>query len=306
MKILLTGVSGFIGKNFLINAPDDFKIIGVYNRSKDIKRFVVEKKLDNVELHQCDLSSKEQTSNLFKRIGNTFDYCLYLAGNVNVPLSKKDPKADIDSTVGTLINVLENCNVKKLVYMSTAGVYDGIVGKVGTKYRLNPAVPYCISKLMAEQYIKYFHSIGKVKNFIIIRFSGAFGKYSEKKFVTKLVRDIYLDKKDSFEIYGDGKNMINVMYVKDTIHALITALKSKKTNIVCNLGLENMNINDSVMRVAKVFGRKVHICYIPELKEQKYITFSYMSDFNDIFGFKPKYSFEQGILEFGKELKDGN
>jgi len=58
--------------------------------------------------------------------------------------------------------------------------------------------------------------------------------------------------------------------------------------------------------VSKVFGKKVKIRCLPELKGQKYITFTYDSDFNEIFSFKPDYSFEQGIKEFGKELKNEN
>ena len=190
--------------------------------------------------------------------------------------------------------------------MSTAGVYDGIKGHSDINTRLNPIVPYCISKLMAEQYVKFYRSIGKVDEYVILRFGGAFGKYSKNKFMTNLVMDVCIHGKDKIEIYGDGTNLINVMYVKDAVKALIACLKSKKSNIVCNLALENMAIKEAIERVSKVFGKNVKIKYKPRLKEQKYITFEYDSDFNDIFGFKPDYSFEQGIKEFGKELKNEN
>ena len=50
----------------------------------------------------------------------------------------------------------------------------------------------------------------------------------------------------------------------------------------------------------------IKIEYIPKIKEQKYITFSIKVDFNDIFDFKPDYSFEDGIKEFGEILKNEN
>lgn len=43
MRLLLTGASGFVGKNFLENAPKDIEIIAVYNSSRDIENFVKEK-----------------------------------------------------------------------------------------------------------------------------------------------------------------------------------------------------------------------------------------------------------------------
>ena len=108
---------------------------------------------------------------------------------------------------------------------------------------------------MAEQYVKFYRSIGKVEEYVILRFGGAFGKYSENKFITKLVKDVCIPNKDEIEIYGDGTNLVNVMYVKDTVKALIACLKSKKSNIVCNLALENMRIKEAVERVSKVFEK---------------------------------------------------
>ena len=304
MKLLLTGASGFIGKNFLELAPKDIEITGIYNSSRDIINFVKEKKLGNVRLHKCDLTKGNKAKELFGKIGKNFEYCIFLAGNVNVPLSKEDPMKDIEITVGTLINTLQNCKIKRLVYMSTAGVYDGLKGKVDVNAKLNPTIPYCISKLMAEQYVKFFHSIGKINEYVIIRFGGAFGKYSENKFMTNLLKDVCMYGKDEIEIYGDGTNLINVMYVKDAVKAMLTCLKSKKSNIVCNLALENMAIKEAVERVSKAFGKDVKIIYRPKLEEQKYITFAYDSDFDETFGFEPDYSFEEGIREFGGILKN--
>jgi nucleoside-diphosphate-sugar epimerase len=305
MKLLLTGASGFIGKNFLELAPKDIEIIGLYNKSTDIEKFVEEKNLKNVELHKCDLTDKRETEKLFDKIGKNFEYCLFLAGNVNVPLSKSNPDKDLDMTAGSLINVLQSCNkITRLVYLSTAGVYDGLKGEVTPDAKLNPTVPYCISKLMAEQYVKFYSSIGKISQYAILRFGGAFGKYSEKKFMTKLVDDVCIQNKKTIEIYGDGTNIINVMYVKDAIKALIACIKSTKSNITCNLGQENLTVTETVERVAKIFNKDVNIKYIPKLKEQKYITFRIKIDFNDIFDFKPDYSFDKGIKEFGHLMKN--
>src|SRR3989338_2114807 len=203
MKLLLTGASGFIGKNFLEFAPKDVEITGIYNNCKDIINFVKKKKLENVKLHKCDLTNKNEAKELYDNIGKNFEYCIFLAGNVNVPLSKEDPMKDIEITVGSLLNTLQNCRIKRLVYMSTAGVYDGLKGKVEVNAKLNPTVPYCTSKLMAEQYVKFYHSIGKVDEYVILRFGGAFGKYSENKFMTKLVKDVCLHNKEEIGV-SDG------------------------------------------------------------------------------------------------------
>ncbi|MBI3034756.1 NAD(P)-dependent oxidoreductase [Candidatus Woesearchaeota archaeon] len=305
MKLLLTGASGFLGKNFLELAQKNLDITAIYNKSEHIENFVKEKKLKNVKLFKCDLTKKREIEKLFAEIGCNFECCIYLAGNVNVPLSIANPAEDLNSNAVALINFLQACNkIERFVYISSAAVYDGNKGPVSTKAKLDPVVPYCISKLATEQYIKFFSNSGKIGSYVIIRFGGAYGKYSEKKFVSKLVDDIFLKGKKIIEVYGDGANIVNVMHVKDAVKALLACLKSKKSNVVCNLGQENMTINEIVKRVAKIFNKSVKIRHIPRIKEQKYIGFRIKADFNDIFNFKPEYSFEAGIKEFAEKLKN--
>ena len=117
MKVLLTGASGFIGKNFLELAPKDIEIIGIYNSSKDIENFIKEKNLNNVKLYKCDLTNENEVKKLFENIGNDFDYCIFLAGNVDVPLSKSNPEKDFKITVGSLINTLKNCKFNRFIYI---------------------------------------------------------------------------------------------------------------------------------------------------------------------------------------------
>ncbi|MEK6943376.1 MAG: NAD(P)-dependent oxidoreductase [Nanoarchaeota archaeon] len=301
MKILLTGASGFIGKNFLELAPKDLEIVAVYNNSKDVENFVKEKKLSNVTLHKCDLNNEDEVKHLFKKHGH-FDNCIYLAGNVNIPLSIKEPMKDLNANVFALINFLKNSDIDRIIYMSSAAVYEGNSGKVTVSTPLNPHVPYSISKLLGEQCVIAFCNTKKIKNYAIIRFGGAFGKYSEHKFMTQLARQLLQGSK-TIEVYGDGTNIINVMYAKDTINALIKCLKSRKINNISNLGQDNMTIAQTVKRTAKALNKKIKITYTEKRKDQKYISFSTDNSFNKIFNFKPKYSFEEGIKEFASTLK---
>ena len=306
MKLLLTGTSGFIGKNLIENAPKDMEIIAIYNKSNKIKNFVEKKKIKNVKLYKCDFTKKRELNTLFQKIGDNFEYCIYLAGNVNVPISITNPIEDLNANAVALINFLHACNkIDKFVYMSSAAVYDGNKGRVTTETKLDPIIPYCISKLAAEQYVKYFASIKKIKGYVILRFGGAYGEYSEKKFVSQLVNQIYLQNKKTIEIYGDGTNMVNIMYVKDTVKALLSCLKSPKSNIICNLGQDNITITKLVKKVAKIFNKKVSIKYTKKRKDQKYIKFEIDVEFNRIFDFKQDYSLEKGLKEFGKIMKNG-
>jgi len=305
LKVLVLGASGFIGRNVLEHAPSSVDLIGIYNSASDMPQFIKKIGRKKIQLLQCDLLDEKQVQRLAGKIGREVDHCIFLAGNVDVPFSKNDPKKDIVTTVFTLINAFTHFRIKRLVYVSTAGVYDGNKGSVSIDTILQPTVPYCISKMMAEQYVKYFHVIGNVKEYVILRFGGAFGKYSKpSKFMASLVREIGIERKKSITVYGTGTNIINVMYVKDAVRGLFAALTSRKKNLTSNFGQENMTIQETVERVAKALNQEVTLQYAPLKGEQKYINFRIDADFNRVFSFKAKYSFEEGIRDFCKDLKD--
>lgn len=302
MKILITGISGFIGKNCLDLFPDNFDVIGIYNSSTTIEDFVAENQFKNVSLYQCDLTDEAQTKELFLKIGNEFDNCIYLSSNVNIPLSISNPALDLTVNCISLINMLKYATFDKFIYMSSAGVYDGLEGEVDVETKLDPLNPYCISKLAAEQYVKYFRSIDKIKNYYILRLGGAYGLYSENKFITKLVVDVYLNNKKNISVYGDGLNIIKTMHVKDTVYSLLSCLNSENRDVICNLGQHSLSVKDLVYEVAKIFGKEISIDYIPLDKTQKYIYFEEKNDFNEIFDYNFMYDLESGIREFGENL----
>ena len=189
--------------------------------------------------------------------------------------------------------------------MSSAAVYDGNTGWVDVNKKLNPKVPYCISKLACEHYVNYFIHKGIILNYTIIRFGGAYGPYSKtSKLIHKILDEIYIKDKKTIDVYGDGKNKINIMYSKDVVKALIACIKNEKSNVTANLGQNNMTIKECIDRIAQIFGKKIEINYTPRLKTQKFIHYDYDSDFNKIFNFKPGYAFESGIKEFGLFLKN--
>jgi len=302
LKILITGISGFIGKNCLEYFPDNIEIIGIYNRSSAIKNFVSNKELKNIKLYQCDLTNEVQVKNLFSGIGTFFDNCIYLASNVDVSLSINDPVKDLQLNTVSLINTLNYSRHEKFVYMSTAGVYDGLSGRVNTDSKLNPTNPYCISKLAAEQYVKYFRTKDRIKNYYILRLGGAFGKYSDKKFTTELIKDVYIKRKKIIPIYGDGKNIIKTMYVKDLIYCLLRCVNSNIKDVSCNLGQYSFTVEELVYNVARIFDKNVKVKFNLLNKEQKYIYFEEDNDFNEIFNHRYEYSFEQGIKEYARYL----
>ena len=148
-RILVTGASGFIGRNLLLVAPHSWDIVALYNRSADFVHFVSANNLTNVRPVKVDLLRQED----IEKVSGFYDLGFHLAGNTDPTLSAIDPRADLLNNSCATVNLLEKCHFEKLVYFSSGAVYDGLSGRVTPTLGLNPTLPYAVSKLACEQYV---------------------------------------------------------------------------------------------------------------------------------------------------------
>jgi len=127
MRLLLTGASGFIGRNLLLRLPREWEIVATYNKSVDFTRFLSENVLENVQAIKVDLTDAIKTN---KKLGLKFDCTVHLAANTDTLLSAVDPQKDLELNVVTLLNTVKNVKTEDLIFMSSGAVYDGNEGLV--------------------------------------------------------------------------------------------------------------------------------------------------------------------------------
>lgn len=301
MRIIIPGASGFIGKNLLLKLPPRWEVIALYNTSHDFLDFLVRNNLQNVYPLKVDLSDKDQIKKIVSIFGDNFDFAVYLAANGDPIHSVKDPSNDLLSNTITLINFLESIHVDRFLYFSSGAVYDGLIGEISPASALFPILPYAISNLASESYIKFYHlKRKKINSYIILRFFGAFGPYEpERKIYTKLIKNFALEKKESFSIAGDGNNLIDAMYIDDTIDGILKVIESNYSNITLDFAFCNpITINELVKTTARIFGIKN-----PDIKHEntvpEYIAFKAdCRTFNKTFDFETKINLDEGILKF--------
>src|SRR5262249_48929472 len=150
-----TGASGFLGRNVLRRAPRDWEIVAVYNRAADFPSFLVQERLDHVRAVRCDLTAPADVQVMGQGLTGT-DAAVYLAANGDPAASARDPLRDLQLNTVALLTFLEHCPVPHLVYLSSGAVYDGLHGVVTPASHVDPRLPYAISKLACELYIRSF------------------------------------------------------------------------------------------------------------------------------------------------------
>jgi nucleoside-diphosphate-sugar epimerase len=306
MNLLVTGASGFIGRNFLLHAPRNWNIVAIFNRDQTFPDFVDKNNLYNVTVIKCDLTQNDEVNNLCDKVGKNIEVCIYFAGNTDPAKSVDDPVYDLLNNTHALVNFLSNLKISRLIFFSSGAVYEGLKGKVNPYVNLNPTLPYAISKLASEHYVKFFHERKRsVEEYVILRFFGAYGPFEpSRKIYTKLVRRFYIERESKFTVRGDGKNLIDAMYVEDTVNGLMKIVQSEEKNVIVDYCCGNpMTIDELVLRAAKIFGvTNPKIDHEGRVEEYNQF-FASPAEMERLFGVKPSVPLEVGLIKLAEYLE---
>jgi UDP-glucose 4-epimerase len=265
---LITGVSGYLGSH-LAKALKKFgwKVVGIDKRYP---------KNNYVDLFQVgDIVEQEIVNNTFRKV--KIDTVFHLAGRIEVCESNKNPTEFYRNNVNGTINVLNAMKifgVNKVIYSSTAGVYETKGLPLRETDRLNPTNnAYAGSKYCAELAIQQ-----SGLNYVIFRYfnlagadpDGEFGECHEPE--THLIPRI-LQNLNTFEIYGndystqDGTCVRDYVHVSDVANAHVDAaqyLQDGKESQILNLGTgKGYSVKEIIDLIGEITKRPVGYTYRP-------------------------------------------
>jgi nucleoside-diphosphate-sugar epimerase len=295
MRLLVTGASGFLGHNVLLRAPRDWDIVAIYHQTPGLEHFVRQHDLAHVQPVRCDLTSAEAVDALARRVG-AVDACLYLTANGDPARSAERPVWDLQLNTVALVTFLERVSVGRLVYLSSGAVYDGLTGAVTPNTPVAPRLPYAISKLASEHYVRAFSERRQtLGSFVNVRFFGAYGPYEPaRKITTRWMRAV-MGGHHEFAIRGDGQNLIDFMYVDEAIEALLTLTSAAGYSGTVDLASgAPVSVNAVIETLARVVGAKMTVKH--EGQTEEYIQFrSTDPTMRERFAFRPRVALEDGV-----------
>jgi UDP-glucose 4-epimerase len=153
------------------------------------------------------------------------DAIVHLAANTGVAPSVEDPRADcLANVVGTL-NYLEaarHSDVSRFVFASSGATVGEVEPPIHEEMPPHPVSPYGASKLSGEAYCSaYFRTFGVET--VALRFGNVYGVLSSHKssVIAKFIKQAMGG--EVLEIYGDGTQTRDFIYVEDLTRAIRSA-----------------------------------------------------------------------------------
>jgi UDP-glucose 4-epimerase len=171
-----------------------------------------------VELVVGDILDAE----LALRAAQGADVIVHLAANTGVAPSVEDPRADCTTNVLGTLNYLEAARlggVPRFVFASSGAVVGEVEPPLHEEMPPHPVSPYGASKMANEgQCSAYFRTFGVET--VALRFGNVYGPLSGHKnsAVAKFIRRAR--EGEVLEIYGDGTQTRDFIYVEDLIGAI--------------------------------------------------------------------------------------
>lgn len=247
--VLITGGAGFIGCNLAHRLASDGQTVLILD---NLSRAGVERNLawlqathgDRIEAVVADIRHKETVETAVARARRIY----HLAAQVAVTTSLADPVHDFTVNAAGTLTLLEAVRAQAepppLVFTSTNKVYGKLAGVsfaargdrygpkdallagrgVGEEHPLDFASPYGCSKGAADQYVlDYARSFGLPM--AVFRMSCIYGPHQfgteDQGWVAHFIRRALAG--GAITLYGDGRQVRDILYVDDLVDALILA-----------------------------------------------------------------------------------
>jgi UDP-glucuronate 4-epimerase len=331
MKLLVTGVAGFIGSSTaqrLLDRGDE--VVGLDNLNDYYDVSLKRARLARLQGYRsfrfirADLADRTAIENLFAR--ERFERVAHLGAQAGVRYSLKDPHSYIQSNIVGTLNVLEGCRhngVAHLVYASSSSVY-------GASSRLpysvhepasHPLSLYAASKrsneLMAHSYSSVFGlpTTG-------LRFFTVYGPWGRPDMALFLFARAILDGRP-IEVFNHGHHKRDFTYIDDIVEGVVRVLDrvaqpdprwdsahpdpaySPAPFRLYNIGSKRpIDLLRYIELLEECLGRRAEKILLPMQPGDVADTFADVQELEEDIGYRPATPIEVGVRNFVDWFRD--
>ena len=240
-RLLLTGAGGFIGGHVLRAVPDDWDVVALSTRPAPA----------TTRAEWLTFASADALPAVLRE--RPFDAVIHLAGNADHGLAVREPWRDVEATAVLGARLLSSVDARRIVLLSSAAVYAGLLGEVGPALAVQPTMPYALSKLYLEGFVRSRLADGAAEGAVIIRLYNAFGPGERS---TRLVPAVVAAMRSGtdFRLSGAVDSLSDPVHVADVAASLVAAVVSDASGTWDMCGGDPRPLPDQVTRIARALG----------------------------------------------------
>ena len=287
MNILITGCSGFIGRNIISRLAHDYKFWGICRDETYTPA--------GVNIIYGDI----QDTSWLKKIKDPIDVVLHLAQSL---FYKEFPAGTLDmvnvNIVSTtvLLEWARKNKVKKFIFASSGNVYGSKVDKAHENDVCNPENMYAVTKMSSELIIRQYSPFFDV---VILRLFGVYGPDQGRMMIYNTINKI---RNGETIFLADKKGVVFMpLHIADCVSAIKKVIDQElKKNIYNLAGIEIVTLKDVVDIIEQNTGKKAMVEFT-KLKPTVLIADS--KQLYDEINFKPKVNIKEGLVEVLRGLK---
>jgi CDP-paratose 2-epimerase len=322
---LITGGAGFIGSNYvhrLLKRGENVTIYDNLSRTGGSKNLAWLEETFGKNGSRLIVGDVTDAARLAEAARNA-DVIVHLAGQVAVTTSVTHPREDFEANAVGTFNALEAARASVrdpvFVYASTNKVYGGMedvaLAEEPTRWRyadlehgcpetqpLDFHSPYGNSKGSGDQYTRDYHRIYGLKS-VVMRQSCIYGPrqfgIEDQGWVAWFIIAAVLGR--PITIYGDGKQVRDVLFVDDLLDAYDAAIE--KIDVAAGQVYNIGGGPDNVMsvwaefgpRLERLLGRKIEVARGDWRPGDQKVFYADIRKAECELGWKPKVDVEQGM-----------
>ncbi len=325
MKILVTGVAGFIGSETALRllARGD-EVVGIDNLNDYYEVSLKENRLARLSgdaafrFIKLDVADRAGIEKLFA--DEKFDKVVHLAAQAGVRYSLQNPHAYVDSNLVGFVNILEGCRhhqIQHLVYASSSSVYGGNTKMPFSEHDSvdHPVSLYAATKkaneLMAHTYSHLYRlpTTG-------LRFFTVYGPWGRPDMALFLFTKAILEGRP-INVFNHGDMRRDFTYIDDIVEGVIRVLDrnaavnpvydpnsadpatSNAPYRVFNIGNHDpVPLLDFIAAIEKALGLQAEKKLLPMQDGDVPATYADTELLDDWVGFAPATSVEEGVSRF--------
>lgn len=306
---LITGGAGFIGSHLaerLLSMPDTAVTVidnfdDFYSSSQKHANLQTISEHPHFSLIEAPITHQNYLTKILRN--QHFEAIIHLAAKAGVRNSIDSTKEYYDTNVmGTLalLEVTRSLSIKKFIYASSSSVYgeNPNVPWRETDTDLQPISPYASSKISGEMLGRTYAHLHGIQ-FLALRFFTVYGSRQRPDLAIHKFADLILNGQP-IVLYGDGSTRRDYTHISDIITGIEQALQYQ------GAGFEAFNIASGkpvtlqklVSSLEVALGREAIFVHREEQPGDVFQTYADLSKSQQLLGYQPTVSLEEGLREF--------